>query len=49
MAKQEFSVPTLSARVRTEAEAYLLLEELRWGATGTPEACPKCGGMGRCY
>lgn len=49
MAKQEFSVATLSARVRKEAEAYLLLEELRWGATGTPEACPKCGGVGRCY
>lgn len=49
VAEQESSAPTLSARVRTESEAYLLLEELRWGATGTPEACPKCGGMGRCY
>lgn len=47
MAKQEFSIPTLSARVTNETEAYLLLEELRWG--GKPDACPHCGGMGRCY
>jgi transposase-like protein len=46
MAKQEFSIPKLAARLQTEADAYLMLEELRWG--GEPEACPKCGGMGRC-
>jgi len=47
MAKQEFSIPSLSQRVTSEAEAYLLLEELRWG--GKPEACPHCGEVGRCY
>ncbi|MDT4932627.1 MAG: hypothetical protein QOK11_519 [Pseudonocardiales bacterium] len=47
MSKQEFSIPKLSARLRTEADAYLMLEELRWG--GTPDACPNCGEMGRCY
>lgn len=47
MAKQQFSIPWLATRVQTEADAYLLLEELRWG--GKPEACPKCGEVGRCY
>ena len=47
MSKQEFSIPSIANRVRTEADAYLLLEELRWG--GKPEACPKCGEVGRCY
>ena len=47
MAKQEFSIPALMARLASEADAYLLLEELRWG--GKPEACPQCGGMGRCF
>ncbi len=47
MAKQEFSVTKLAARLHTEADAYLLLEELRWG--GAPEACPKCGEVGKTY
>lgn len=47
MAKQEFSIPALAKRLTSEAEAYLLLEELRWG--GKPDACPQCGGMGRCF
>ena len=47
MSKQEFSIPKLSVMVQTEADAYLLLEKLRWG--GKPEACPQCGGMDRCY
>ncbi|MGI8701991.1 MAG: IS1595 family transposase [Nocardioidaceae bacterium] len=47
MSKQEFSIPKLAQRLQTEADAYLMLEELRWG--GAPEACPKCGGMGRCH
>ena len=45
--KQEFSLPKLARELRTEADAYLLLEELRWG--GEPEACPQCGTVGRCY
>jgi transposase-like protein len=46
MSKQEFSVLKLADKMKTEADAYLLLEELRWG--GAPTACPKCGGMDRC-
>jgi transposase-like protein len=47
MGKQEFSIPKLAQMVASEADAYLLLEELRWG--GKPSACPHCGGMDRCY
>jgi len=47
MSKQEFSIPSLAARCATEADAYLLLEELRWG--GKPDACPHCGGMEKLY
>jgi transposase-like protein len=46
--KQEFSVPKLAAQLRSELDAYLLLEDLRWGEDG-PEACPKCGAVGRQY
>ncbi|UFS57773.1 transposase [Subtercola endophyticus] len=45
--KQEFSIPKPAASLHTEADAYLLLENLRWG--GEPESCPKCGAHGRCY
>ena len=47
MSKQEFSVPKLAERIQSEADAYMLLEELRWG--GAPDTCPHCGGMDRCY
>ncbi len=47
MSRQEFSIPSLAARVTDEAAAYLLLEELRWN--GQPDACPHCGVMDRCY
>ncbi len=47
MAKQEFSVVKMAERLRTEADAYLMLEELRWGAQ--PPACPKCGEVGSTY
>ncbi len=47
MAKQEFSVVKIAERLRTEADAYLMLEELRWG--GQPPACPKCGEVGSTY
>lgn len=46
MAKQEFSIPALTARVQTEADAYLLLEELRWNGQ---VVCPHCGGADRCF
>lgn len=48
MAKQEFSIPSLSLRVQTEADAYKLLEDLRW-PTGQPDGCPHCGGMRKFY
>jgi hypothetical protein len=31
----------------SEAEAYALLEQLRWG--GAPQACPHCAATGGCY
>lgn len=47
--KQEFSLPKLALQLRSEADAYLMLEQLRgWGEDG-PEACPKCGAVGRQY
>ena len=47
MSKQEFSIPKLATSLKSEADAYLLLEQLRWG--GAPESCPKCGTEGRSY
>ena len=47
MAKQEFTFSSLALGLKTEADAYLLLEKLRWG--GSPDACPKCGTVGRTY
>ena len=46
MAKQPFSIPTLMQRLRTEADAYELLETLRWGAD---PVCPHCGVIGGHY
>lgn len=47
MSKQEFSLTGLAAQIPTEADAYLLLEKLRWG--GDPDVCPKCGSIGMFY
>jgi len=44
--KQEFSIPNLMAELATEADAYLLLERLRWN--GTP-VCPHCGSIAQHY
>ena len=44
MGKQEFSIPALANQITTEADAYKLLESLRW-ETGKPDACPLCGSM----
>jgi transposase-like protein len=44
---QEFSIPSLAAMIATEADAYRLLEELRWG--NEAPACPKCGTIGETY
>lgn len=46
MSKQEFSIPALMKRVPTEADAYLLMEELRWN--GTP-VCSHCGSVSAHY
>ncbi|MCW2538282.1 MAG: putative transposase for insertion sequence element [Frankiales bacterium] len=48
MSKQEFSIPKLALELKSELDAYVLLEDLRWGTEG-PEACPKCGAVGRQY
>lgn len=40
MSKQGLSIPALVAQIPTEANAYLLLENLRWN--GHP-VCPHCG------
>src|SRR5689334_623467 len=45
---ENFTVPALANRLTTEADAYLLPEELRWGRNG-PKACPHCGATGRFY
>jgi transposase-like protein len=46
--KQEFSIPALAARIVTEADAYKLLEELRWPG-GKPDVCPHCGAVEKFY
>ena len=46
MAKQALSIPSLMARLRTESDAYLLLEQLRWG---NEPVCPHCGTIGGHY
>jgi transposase-like protein len=43
MAKQEFSIPALIRRCATEADAYELLEELRWKGEAL---CPHCSSLG---
>jgi len=45
--KQPLSIPAITSMVQTEADAYLLLEKLRWG--GEPTTCPHCAGEDRCY
>ena len=44
--RQRISLPALNKRLRTEADAYLYLEELVWGDR---PACPHCGSMGKHY
>jgi transposase-like protein len=39
MADTEFSIPQLAQRLRTEADAYRFLEDLRWG---DKPVCPHC-------
>ncbi|HEX3907046.1 MAG TPA: IS1595 family transposase, partial [Mycobacteriales bacterium] len=50
MSKQEFSIPALMGRLGSEADAYKLLEELRWGFDPKSDApCPHCGVIGGHY
>jgi hypothetical protein len=46
MAKQELSIPQLTAMIRDESDAYLMLERLRWD--GRP-VCPLCGSAAQHY
>jgi transposase-like protein len=45
-AKRDLSILTLSEQLRTEADAYKFLEDLRWG--GQP-ICPHCGSVEKMY
>lgn len=45
----EFSIPSLANKIQTEADAYKLLEDLRWGDDRSRQACPKCGSTRRFY
>jgi transposase-like protein len=42
----ELSIPALATKISSEAEAYELLESLRWN--GEP-VCPHCGVIGKAY
>lgn len=46
MSKQEFSIPALAMQLDSEAAAYKMMEELRWG---TEPVCPHCGVLGGHY
>lgn len=46
MPEQQLSIPALAARLSTEADAYQLLEELRW-ADGV--VCPHCASIAQHY
>src|SRR5258706_3052924 len=43
---QRISIPALSKQVQTEADAYLFMEELRWG---DKPVCPHCGSVRKHY
>jgi transposase-like protein len=42
----EFSIPRLAEKLRTEADAYKFLEDLRWGDR---PVCPHCGSIRKPY
>jgi transposase-like protein len=45
-AESQLSILTLSEQLRTEADAYLFLEDLRWG---DKPICPHCGSVEKMY
>jgi transposase-like protein len=47
MTKQEFSIPALAMQLGSEADAYKMLEELRWSTSGI--VCPHCGSLAKHY
>jgi transposase-like protein len=46
MAKPDLRILTLSEQLRTEADAYKFLEDLRWGDR---PVCPHCGSVEKMY
>lgn len=46
MSTPDLSILTLSEKLRTEADAYKFLEDLRWGAQ---PVCPHCGSVEKMY
>ncbi len=45
----EFSIPALANKIQTEADAYILLEHMRWGDDLSGQSCPKCGSVRKFY
>ncbi len=43
---ERISIPALNKRVKTEADAYAFMEELRWGDR---PVCPHCGSVRKHY
>lgn len=41
---ERISIPALANQIVTEADAYLFMERLRWGADNENLSCPHCGG-----
>ena len=41
---ERITLPSLAKRLATEADAYLFMESLRWGAENENLRCPHCGG-----
>ncbi|HSH80150.1 MAG TPA: transposase, partial [Herpetosiphonaceae bacterium] len=43
---ESLSIPALAQKIATEADAYLFLEDLRWG---DQPVCPHCGSVRKPY
>ncbi len=50
MSKSEsLSIIKLAERITTEAEAYKMLEDMRWGEDLSRQSCPKCASVRKFY
>ncbi|MEQ8842197.1 MAG: IS1595 family transposase [Acidimicrobiales bacterium] len=49
MSSEPISIIRLAERITTEAEAYKLLEDMRWGEDRSGQSCPKCGSVRKFY